>query len=79
MRSVIAIVLLVLGVLAVIFGVIYLTTPAHSLPSFMPGHLAHVNAKRTTRGTAGVIFGGVLVVVGVVLWVTDGARRADAR
>jgi hypothetical protein len=80
MRSVIAIVLVVLGALAIIAGIIYLTEPAQSLPSFMPGHLAHVAAKRTARGTAGLILGVVLLIVGVALWLTSGGpRRADAR
>lgn len=80
MRSIIAIVLLVVGVLALVAGIVYLTTPAHSLPSFFPGHLAHVNAKRTTRGMAGVIFGGVLVVAGLaVMFVSGGTRGANAR
>ena len=57
MRSVIAIVLVVLGALAIIAGIMYLTEPAQSLPSIMPGHLAHVAAKHRSRGIAGVIVG----------------------
>lgn len=65
-RRILALILIVVGIVAIITGVIYLVVPAHSLPSFMPGHLAGVTAKHN-RGIAGVLFGIVLVVIGAVL------------
>lgn len=63
----VGILLLVLGVLAVIGGVVFLTVPAHSLPSFVPGHIAGSTRHHTKRGIAGVIVGVVLLVVGGIL------------
>jgi hypothetical protein len=42
----IAIALTVLGVLLLITAIVYMTTKASSLPSFVPGHLA----ERVTKG-----------------------------
>jgi uncharacterized membrane protein len=68
---VVAGVLIVIGVLALAAGIVYLLVPSESLPSFVPGHLAGVTAKHTTRGAAGLLLGFVLVVIGVVV----GRRR----
>jgi multisubunit Na+/H+ antiporter MnhG subunit len=62
---IIGIVLLVIGLLALLAGIIYLTVPAHSLPSFM-GRLPK-NLHRSKRGVAGVVVGVVLAAVGGVL------------
>ncbi len=66
-RRVLAVILVIVGILAIIAGVIYLVVPAHSLPSFVPGHMAGVTAKHRTRGVAGILLGVVLVVIGAVL------------
>ena len=42
----IAIALAVLGVLFLIMAIVYMTTKASSLPSFIPGHLAERVTKR---------------------------------
>lgn len=56
-------VLLVLGILALVAGVIYLSVDAKSLPSFM-GQLHTYNGHRSKRGIAALIVGAVLLVVG---------------
>ena len=54
-------VLIVVGVLLVIVGVIYLTTGPTSLPSFMPGAIAHprkgatYSQKYSKRGVAAFV------------------------
>jgi len=59
----IRIVLVVLGILAVVVGVIYLTEPIHSLPSFFPGHALHGQSHHHTRGYAAIAVGVVLLIV----------------
>ena len=76
MRRVLAIILLIVGIAAVVAGVLYLTQPAHSLPTFFPGYAAHVVSKHTHRGYAGIAFGAVLVIVAFVVALTGPRRRA---
>lgn len=38
MSWLVRVVLVVLGILAVVVGIVYLVEPIHSLPSFFPGH-----------------------------------------
>jgi hypothetical protein len=70
------IILVVLGVLALAAGVIYYVEPAKSLPEFFPGHVAHLNARHTTRGLAGIIAGAVLLIIAVI---TARAGRRPSR
>jgi hypothetical protein len=67
------VVLVVLGVLAIAAGIIYFVEPAKSLPTFFPGHLAHVKGRHTSRGLAGIIVGVVLLIIAVI------AARAGRR
>ena len=72
----------VLGLLALIGGILYFTTPAHSLPSFL-GPLPRVNAHRKRRGEAAIAIAVVLwVIAGIVLFVERrqlaGAAKASA-
>lgn len=73
----------VLGLLALIGGILYFTTPAHSLPSFL-GPLPRVNAHRKRRGEAAIAIAVVLwVIAGIVLFVerrqlSGGAKAAGA-
>ncbi len=76
MRRFLAIILLLVGLAAFVTGVLYLTQPAHSLPTFFPGYAAHVVAKHTKRGYAGIAFGAVLVIVAFVVALTGPRRRA---
>lgn len=66
-RRALAFIVVVVGVLALAVGVIYLTVPAGSLPSFFPGHLAGVTNKHTNRGGAAIIVGVVMVVIAMFL------------
>jgi hypothetical protein len=69
---IIGLTLLVVGLLALLAGIIYLTVPAHSLPSFM-GSLQKTNVHRSKRGVAGLAVGIVLAVVGGFLVVRSRA------
>jgi hypothetical protein len=50
-------VLIVVGIVAVVFAVIYLTITAPNLPGFVPGHVGHVKHARhyTKRGIASIV------------------------
>jgi hypothetical protein len=63
-RHVLAIILFIVGVAAIAAGVLYLTQPAHSLPTFFPGYA--VVGKHPKRGYAGIALGAVLVIVAFV-------------
>jgi drug/metabolite transporter (DMT)-like permease len=63
---IIGVTLLVIGVLAIIAGVIYLTVPAHSLPSIM-GRLSKADVHRSKRGVAALVVGICLGAVGGIL------------
>ena len=57
------IILVVLGVLAIVAGIIYYAEPAKSLPAFFPGHAAHLTGRHTTRGLVGIIAGAVITAM----------------
>ena len=76
MRRFLAIILLIVGVAAVVAGVLYLTQPANSLPTFFPGYAAHVVGKHMKRGYAGVALGAVLVIVAFAVALTGPRRRS---
>jgi NADH:ubiquinone oxidoreductase subunit 5 (subunit L)/multisubunit Na+/H+ antiporter MnhA subunit len=71
MSWLVRIVLVVLGVLALVAGVIYLIEPVHSLPSFFPGH-APGQIHHHTRGY-------VAIAVGIVLLIVAGVVRRSRR
>lgn len=75
MRALMAAVLIIVGALIVIAGVLYFTQPAHSLPTFLPGYLAHATGKHTKRGIAALVAGAVVLIVGAVVAFT-GERRS---
>ncbi|MGD0084759.1 MAG: hypothetical protein ABSD78_16435 [Acidimicrobiales bacterium] len=79
MRAVLVGILLIVGAAAIAAGVLYLTQPAHSLPTFFPGYAAHVVGKHTHRGYAGIALGAVLVVIAFVVGLTGSPRRRHAR
>ena len=76
MRRVLAIILLIVGVAAIVVGVLYLTQPAHSLPTFFPGYAAHVVGKHSKRGYAGIALGAVLVIIALAVALSGPRRRA---
>ena len=76
MRGVLVAVLLVIGAAAIAAGIVYVTEPAHSLPTFFPGYAAHVIGKHKNRGYAGIGLGVALVVIAIGLALTGGKRGA---
>jgi uncharacterized membrane protein HdeD (DUF308 family) len=66
------VVLVVLGVLAVVVGIIYLVEPVHSLPSFFPGHAPHGQVHHHIRGY-------IAIGVGIILLIIAGIPRRSRR
>lgn len=63
----------VLGIIAVIYAVIYVTVPIHSLPGFVPGKHGgggHYHKRAALVGLIGIVLLAIAAVVGT------GARRA---
>ena len=65
MPPLVRIVLVVLGILAVVVGIIYLVEPVSSLPSFFPGHGAG-QIHHHDRGYAAIAVGIVLMLVAAI-------------
>jgi len=65
-------VLVVLGILAVVVGVIYLVEPIHSLPSFFPGYTLHGQGYHHIRGY-------IAIAVGIILLILAGIARRSRR
>lgn len=61
------VVLVVLGILAVVAGVIYLKEPVHSLPSFFPGYAAHGQTYHHIRGYGAIAVGVILLIIAAIL------------
>jgi hypothetical protein len=57
--------LIVLGIVAVVVGVIYIIEPVHALPSFFPGH-ARGNIHHHDRGYAAVAVGVILLIIAAI-------------
>ena len=66
MPPLVRILLVVLGILAVVVGIIYLVEPIHSLPSFFPGHAAHPQGHHHIRGYIAIVVGVVLLIIAAV-------------
>jgi NADH:ubiquinone oxidoreductase subunit 5 (subunit L)/multisubunit Na+/H+ antiporter MnhA subunit len=60
------VVLVVLGILAVVAGIIYLVEPIHSLPSFFPGHAPHGQGHHHIRGYIAIVVGIILLIIAAV-------------
>lgn len=60
------IILVVLGVLAIVAGIIYYVVAAKSLPTFFPGYSTHLKGRRTNRGLAGILLGVVLLIIAAI-------------
>jgi uncharacterized membrane protein HdeD (DUF308 family) len=71
-------VLVIIGVLAIIAGILYFAEPARSLPGIL-GAITHpasrADAHRSTRGWAALVIGVVLLAVA---WPVGRAGRARA-
>jgi hypothetical protein len=59
--------LAVVGVLAVLVGLIYSSVNAASLPAFFPGHAAGVHRSRGARGHAGIVLGVFILIIDAVI------------
>ena len=88
-KTIIAIVLAVLGVLFVIAAIVFFVEPAHSLPAFMgqithpPATLGRANATRPLHGAAAIVAAIVCLVAAFFVnrsnkSVQDGSRDPDA-
>jgi len=66
MSGLVRVVLVVLGILAVVVGVIYLVEPIHSLPSFFPGHAPHGQGHHHIRGYIAIAVGIILVIIAAI-------------
>ncbi len=64
----------VVGIIALIYAVIYLAVPIHSLPGFVPGKTNGINGHYHKRALVTGVIGVVLLAVAVVLGVS--ARRS---
>jgi uncharacterized membrane protein len=65
----------ILGLVALIYAVIYLAVPIHSLPGFVPGK-TNVNGHYHKRALITAIIGIVLLAIAVYVGLT--AQRASA-
>ena len=74
MRQLVAVLLAIVGTLAVGVGILYLIQPAGFLPTFFPGYVAHAAGKHPSRGYAGIIFGAALLIGSFVLVYTTPRR-----
>lgn len=72
-KWVLCVVCAVVGVIALIYAVIYLSVSIHSLPGFVPGKNVGVNGHYHKRAALTGIIGVVLIAVAVFIGVN--ARR----
>jgi len=72
MSRLVTVVLVVLGILAVVVGVIYLVEPIHSLPSFFPGHAPRGQGYHHIRGYIAIAVGIILLILA---WIAGRFRR----
>jgi uncharacterized membrane protein HdeD (DUF308 family) len=66
MSRLLAVLLVVLGILAIVAGVIYLVEPVHALPSFFPGHALHGQTHHHIRGYVAIVVGVILLILGAM-------------
>ncbi len=74
-RWVICAICAILGVIALVYAVIYVAVPIHSLPGFVPGKVAvngHYHKRAALTGVIGI------VLLAIAVFVAMGARRAAA-
>jgi uncharacterized membrane protein len=67
-KWIIAAILAVLGVIALIYAIIYLAVPIHSLPGFVPGKTAttgHYHKRAFISGVIGVVLLAIAVYIGM--------------
>jgi uncharacterized membrane protein HdeD (DUF308 family) len=68
-----------LGVLLIVIAIIYFVEPAHSLPSFFPGHVSATNAEakhhHTKHGIAALV---VALALFAFAWFQSGPKTQRA-
>ena len=69
-----ALILGIVGILLVILAVIYMTTAAGSLPSFIPGHVNGSTGHHPLRVGVALVVG--LVMLGGAWWLGFGGKKA---
>jgi uncharacterized membrane protein HdeD (DUF308 family) len=69
------VVLAILGVLAILAGIIYITLPAKSIPHFFPDYTPHSHFHANKHGAVAIVVGVILIVVAVLIPIIS--RRAD--
>ena len=79
-RVILAVVLVIIGILGIIAGIIYLTEPAHSLPSILGtikfnGHNhSRAYSHRTLRGAVSLVVGIVVLLAGLFAFFWKGRK-----
>ena len=68
-----ALILAIVGILLIILALIYVTTKAGSLPSFIPGHLHHSSGHHPLRAGVALIVG--LVLLGGAWWLGFSGKK----
>ena len=75
-QRLIAVVLGILGLLAIVAAILYFAEPAKSLPSVLPGHVSGLTAHRNKRGAAALVIGVVLLAAAGYASVANRQRPA---
>lgn len=73
-RRPLAILAIVVGIVLIAIAIVYWAEPAHSLPSFFPGHQAGSNHHHTKHGIAAFLVGLACLVFA---WFNTGGPRAS--
>jgi uncharacterized membrane protein HdeD (DUF308 family) len=66
-KKVLTVLLTIIGILAIVVGVIYIAEPAKSIPHFFPAYKAKSHFHATKHGAAALVVGVVLLIVAVIL------------
>jgi uncharacterized membrane protein len=69
LRLALSAILVIVGILALVVAVIYLTVSIHSLPGFIPGKHVGVNGHYHKRGAIAAVIGIVVLALGAVIGV----------
>ncbi len=73
-RRLLAILAIVVGIVLIAIAIVYWAEPAHSLPSFFPGHQAGSNHHHTKHGIAAFLVGLACLVFA---WFNTGGLRTS--
>ena len=61
-RTILAVILGIIALLFIVVAIIYIVTPADSLPSFIPGHIAGSTGHHPLKATGSIVVGIVFAV-----------------